>query len=652
MSPEIKQDGKEEVNPYDGIQFIVYDASDFHPRGSLRKGQISPPHNLSETPSDINSVEDIIDNLTRKNPNNEWSVRSAIKSLKRSHQETDVINDQPSRVFPEELSPKLNLNFMRASFRRVEHDKECDMWEKGDKIVIIFNPVVEHMLAVDLKRGSIVPVWEGFDDAQSLKEFNNEIKSPKQQRYRESSRKSYKLDPDNIPFEQLDLNSPEIPEAKDKGDRNKYPEETQKFWNKMHIADVEVEWLLLPNIDLIVEITEAVHRFAKKNGRDDARELLSDFRHYKFDVIKDIVWDINLNRRLNKNNKKIDINSVSNCFETLFKAEKQYFNCIKDLYWNKGGPEPFDTLINVFWFRFDYSRLSRNWKSRRETFQSIKSWHYKNAQMNRILSWVNETYGTYIWSWKELEENNITYDIKVVEKEMGPLDKYVHKDWIERDFKKAEKKFRPSYLTKLLWSTLKHTSLSTWKTNGTFLTSDFKYKDPEIWDEHFCDQQSLLHTDFQGRFLLPGETLPMSLLNLSSLPDSERQIRERLYLKAENMGLDLINDNEGIEKIANQLINENRQLKHFESIANNFQEVVAKTPLKKLIHKVDKLPPLYRCLVLHRLGYNSKIINKADKNLVKIDNDLKVQWVIKILFDGKSNRYYSSLKKATFLLNK
>jgi len=354
-------------------------------------------------------------------------------------------------------------------------------------------------------------------------------------------------------------------------------------------------------------------------------------------------------QRLHNENKTVTKPNVITNLSLLLKAERFYLDAILAFPWNKIGPEPFDILLDVFWFRFGYKYLANEWQGRSAIIENCRREAYKEAQIHRILEWVREKKGHDCSHLKELKDLEIKYEPKIVAKDMGPLHKFFDAEEFREQIIKAQKKFRPSGLTLLLWKTLKWASPSENMVGHVIDTSDLRFVDAQTWEEHFPDPLWVKQGDFQGRLVLSGEDLTQPLSHLQAEGSTGDEIRKRIYLAADEYGIVMSNDNQKIlEKATNQRLKQNDNISNFETVAKDFQIAVARLSLSEIEEKISKMNLIYKIIVLHRLGYNSNIVfRKLNGQNRKIDKDYTVQRVIYELFAGKANQYYRTLKQIT-----
>lgn len=637
------------INRYSGLDFIIFDASDFNPRGSLRnKSQITPPYPLSKIPSNFKSVQDVIDYVLERNA--ESDLERVLLTISGKNRQEEVVFHPLSRTKPEEFSNGLTLNCLRASFSHtVKQKDDGDIFSKGDKVAIIKRKnEPDYLLVVLLSLGKYIYIGSKVDE-DKIKKYSNE-RAVRSHQSAQQYHKKGGVDETEKPFEIEDLEESHLREAKDDGKRKNYPKETENFFNRMRQADLDVENLLINNMDLMVPISESVKRLAKRKGRDYVRNALTNLRCGNWDASFDEMQDdINFEKR--DNGLGLSCQEIEKGFNLLLKAEKYYFEAILDFPWNKVGPEPFDTLINVFWFRFNFIGLRFKWESRNSMMKSIHLEVYKEAQIQRILEWVWLKKGYKCAHLKELKELKIKYNPKRVAKDMGPLYKFMSSDELHERIVSAQKRFRPSGLTLLLWKTLKWASASEWRAGGSMMTSDFRYEDPELWDEHFADPEWKSIGDFQGRLILPGETTSTPLPHLKFEKGGRLgQLEKLIAFNYESNGDELSLADINLEK---QRKLREIPLKSFKSAAQDFFSVVSHLTFKELMTKIERLELRQKAIVLHRLGYDvpakeSGIANNFED--VGIDSFRPVKFVINTCFSGKANLYYRELRAITRLL--
>jgi hypothetical protein len=637
----------ESADPYSGVNFVVYDASDFYPRGSLRpRSKINPPYQISKVPSNLGSIKDILDCVSEINPQS--GIKRAVERLIDRSSDENGLNTK-KRVEPEKVCKMINLNLLRDEFKsETANTNNGDIFKRGDKIVIIWPNDISYYLIVDLKRGELRYIWGELEDDKITKRYSNE--KNKQRKIPRRSKDDSRVELEK-PFESIDLKQPFLREAQDEGKRGTYPRETQNFFNRMRQADLEVENLLINNMNHVVPVSESLKRLARRKGRQYVRGLLAEIRKGGGDnIIGELRIDMLYENKWNGRKGIIDRKDTLLTLNLLLVAEKYYLNAILDFPWNKVGPEPFDALVDVFWFRFDFAELQNEWKFRVERIKNIRGSVYAHAQAERILEWVWKNKGYTFAHLKELRESNIRYKAKRVAKDMGPLYKFVDEERLKHEIINASIRSRPSGLTLLLWKTLKWASPSEWKAGHMMTTSDFRYEDPETWDEHFPDPYWVTHGDLQGRLVLAGETLSQPLAHLWADGSVENQIKKDLCYMAEQEEIELgIDGNEElIEKATLQHLKQADHLNYYELIAKEFQNTISNLTIKDIDHRISKMSSLQRVVALHRLGYSCSAKLKDDLGRIRyISKGSSIQNVITIFFDGKSDRYYKLLKQIT-----
>ena len=668
---------EERGNVYPGLECLVYDAVDFYPRGSLySRSHISPPYPISKNPSHLNSVQDVVQEVLRVNPKSDIGAEVSFLSSYSHDNESDNISQ---RVRPEEVSIILNVNFLRSEFRRF-FNGDRDIFSEGDKLAIIMHIGEKRsFLLVDVAHGHYIFVNTSAADPQFLKLNTNEkLPSPKPdewdlQRQREQKFKEQVSEP----FESTDLIGQPIKMAEDEGKRKKYPRETVNFFRRMEIADLTVENILINDMDSVVGVSDSIHRLGRRIGRHNTRELLKKLRLNGIDQDRNIFEvmksDTEYAHNLDPYYKVLSVDEIKKGFRLMFKAEEAYMGALFDFPWNKVGPEPFDSLIEVFWFRFDFHHLQNNWVHREASLglPALKNELYRDAQIERILTWAHATQNGLIASHlKDIKELGIEYTMAEVEKVAGPLRKYFNKEKIKERIVDKQSRSRPSELTLLLWKTLKWAHASDWKQSGAMLTSDFKFIDPDLWDEKFPDPEWLKIGDLQGRLILPGETLDKPLSHLKSdrrnkdLSDeivsnirtyrkkNEKnpyyQLEKEIAFKMEQQG-DEINQKDLLLEKQHES-GRPKTPKAYESIALDFNKAILRFSRKQLLSIIDSLPRNERLVVLHRLGYSvsgesTGITFMSYK--VGIEANRPISYLVNTLFQRHTNVYYSTLKRAT-----
>lgn len=627
---------KKTENPYPGLSLLVYDAADFYPRGSLHDtSKVKPPYSLSRAPSSLNTIQKIIDATLAANP--DCGIERPIKSMCREDESSDNDKNITKRKLPEEINKRLNLNDLRLMFSG-SRKGPADDFVRGDKIAIIRpKSNYQFLVVIDIAKGNFIAV---FEPDESEKKRVDEYILEKEEVHQEPV----------VPFEQKDLNS-SLRAAKDIGKRKDYPPETRKFFDAMRQADVDVEHELIDHVDEIVLVSKAIHRIERRLSRETTRNMLAKLRTSyitsQAEILEEIRLDIEFASRLKSDPIEIKINDIKTCFECLFRSEKHYLEAIINFPWNNIGPEPFDALIEVFWFRFDFRNLWHNWIGREGRFKSLKNEFYMNAQKSRILAWAYDAYPDFYGTkLKDLAESGIVYDMKDVDRVAGPLSKYFNKrDFTEQSTQILERS-RPSELTLLLWKTLKWASASEWKNTRTMYFSDMRHLDPELWDEKVADPFWQEIGDFQGRLVLPGESMHKPISHLQSdrgskLGQLEKAISHEIESNGEEASLA-----EVVQEKQRNLRNP-KQPKSFESIAGGFSEAVSKLSRVELLGRINKLSDRYKLIALHRLGYDAPYGYKDGY----VDHSKTVMYVINFCFNGTSARYYNAVKEITKALS-
>ena len=639
--PERQPNQQSEADLYSGVNFAVYDASDFNPRGSLRpRSKINPPYEISKVPSNLRSIKNILDCVSKTNPQSDLK-----KSIGRLVDRGPEVDDSKSknRVEPEKICKSINLNLLRDRFKNkntVANNK--DIFKRGDKIVIVWPNDGSYFLIVDLKRGEQMYLWGETVDDKTIKRYSNEMN-----RNRKITKKSRDNFQDEIeePFEQTDGKETDLHIAKDEGEQESYPKETKRFFDKMYGADMDVEDLLINKMEDVVLVTEVVKRRSIRLGRIGVRELLRDLRHGSgaTAVLGELEDDIVYASKLDPRVKSISVERIKGIFNILLQAENCYLNAILDFPWNKVGPEPYDTLINVFWFRFDWFTLKTEWENRLKSVNSIRSHYYKKANAERILEWVWQKHGLKFDKMKELRqwEPKITWDSKEVAREMGPTSQFLRRHMMESKIEHFQRRTRPSGLTLLLWKSLKWASASEWGAAKSVYTSDMKFIDPEIWEEKIADPKWTEIGDFQGRIVLAGETKSDVLSHLKSDRSEDLLNASRLAFMAEQDGYELQDKKESFETAVKQLDSLSKQPAAFELVARDFERAIKSFSWSDLISKIENLSEDERLLVLYRLGYS--VYSEKPGYIQKASVGYVVNW----LFNGVPSRYYAALLRIT-----
>jgi len=628
LEKEIRQDAE---NPYPGLSLLVYDAADFYPRGSLHDtSKVKPPYILSRTPSFLNTIQKVIDATLAANP--DCGIERPIRSMCRDGGSSDNDKNITKRKLPEEINRRLNLNDLRLIFSGSRKGPTND-FVRGDKIAIIRPKTnYEFLVVVDISRGDFTAVYEPDE--------------PKDNIIDDYLTEKIAVSENVTPFEEEDLGNT-LRAAKDIGKRKDYPPETQKFFDAMRRADVDVEYELIEHIGNVVLVSETVHRVERRLGRETARMMLMALRTGNLsnsdDILQEVKSDIESASLLISNPIEISISDIKSSFESLFKAERYYMEAILNFPWNNVGPEPFDALIEVFWFRFNFETLRHEWSNRDLHMRELKSEFYRLAQKQRIMAWARKAYENIdVSSLKGLKEEGITYTMSEVEEIAGPISNYFDEKEFREESAKEHEQNRPSGLTLLLWRTLKWASASEWKNARTMYFSDMRHLDPELWDEKVADPFWQDIGDFQGRLVLPGESMHKPISHLQSDRGSKLgQLEKAISYEIESNG--------GEASLADVVQEKQRRLrnpkqpKSFESIAGGFSGAVSKFGRAEILARISRLSDRYKLIALHRLGYDAPYGYKDGY----VSHFKTVAYIINLCFDGNSARYYNAVKEIT-----
>jgi len=253
------------ADSYPGVNFAVYDASDFHPRGLLRsRSEIKAPYGLSKVPDEYVSMEGVVDAVMRDNPSSD--IERTIK-LFTECAPSEISIDQHVKIEPEKIFPGINMNLLRDIFKEKPGIiNNGDRFKEGDKLAIVWSQDSSFYLFIDVERGDYRLVLHNDFEEDTIKRNSNE-KPVKGQHGKSQLDLGKSIDESNKPFENEDLVDTELRKAKDKGKRKDYPKETQEFFDKMLQADLNVESLLVNNMALIVPVSESIQRLARRKGR-------------------------------------------------------------------------------------------------------------------------------------------------------------------------------------------------------------------------------------------------------------------------------------------------------------------------------------------------------------------------------------------------
>ncbi|KKU29092.1 MAG: hypothetical protein UX92_C0014G0008 [Candidatus Amesbacteria bacterium GW2011_GWA1_47_20] len=344
------------------------------------------------------------------------------------------------------------------------------------------------------------------------------------------------------------------------------------------------------------------------------------------ECVQDMKWEAGLQRRPGKLTKKQLVKTV----DMLFLIEKEYLQAVLQLPWNKVGPEPFDTLIDVVWFRFGYSSVGWDWDNLKKASAATKKRFFKAAAIERKRAWMYRVHG--VSTLKELEEAGEKVDHEDVRRVMGPISGYVDHKELRRKLALIDKRVTPSGLTKLLWSSLKWAQPSRWRVWETDTLSR-RDREGDIFDENFPDPVWKELGDLQGRIVCPGEGLNRPLAHEFS---GGLDVRGNLMVgEARRNDEGELEYNEWwLETYATQVLSLATEPERSNLIVAEFNEAVRSLPLSEIKRAVSRMDALEKRVVLHRLGYGA-------------DGYRPIEFVIGSAFDKSPHAYYECLKIIT-----
>ena len=432
-------------------------------------------------------------------------------------------------------------------------------------------------------------------------------------------------------------------------ERLDYPPETIEFRKLMLEADYFVRGMLTKsNIGDVTNLTESIRRMERKDGRANVRQALGELRNLLkpfvmqsprdasyvepepavladfiqasdspplHNLIRDLNYDLSncVNLGVRKN---MDAPQIANTFLKLFNIESTYLGPVWKYPWNSVGPEPFDALIEVLWFRYDFREIENHFK------------HF-----NRMIN--NAVGKAIIDGWRIFQQDT---GVKPSIKDADPI------ELAEKKREINQMMARPLGLTKLLWSTLKWAQPRTGKSGSISGTRRY---DPELWDESLLDPNLPQQGDFQHRVVLAGEDRN-GLANLghesANYPSMRKELRVRLLRATESLGL-TVGLRQLDEIVRNEFAQDDLENIPAREVATEFRDATANLDLEQILKKVRAYPYPIRLLIYSRLGY-------MHPQLKKDGMSGSVKQFINIYFQGNSAQYYRCLRSSGILLKK
>lgn len=484
----------------------------------------------------------------------------------------------------------------------------------------------------------------------------------------------------DVSYEFKDGLLPEVSFAEDDMNRKRenYSDEAWAFMKAMYSSDKFMrEQIREDNCSQITDVTDALRRFSLRRSRGevmrnigDLRTLFSDYigqidsePPFKFlpqerDLsekelmerlecngseelkvfISDVIFDLGLSSEYHGEGF-VGTTDVIKALITLLKVERSYFSAVMQYPWNSIGEEPFDALINVFWFRYNFGEIAKEHEAKKNWIQLYKEARkqiYRNAVRNRKLLFILENRINPGWEkiFSREEDIPLTKEDREELKKMGPLSRFV--DSIDRGIandigKHIQTAVRvPSGLTLLLWKSLKWAQPSSWKMGS----SSFEWKGP-LWEERVVNPIDRRRTDLQMRITLAGEALEnIKLKQLAHEEDKDVRysLVARVLRAAEQEGREITI--EKAREIVNGMLKEEVEKEgDRREPTRHFYQSLQKYTLEELVSKLAKLPILVQELVFHRLGFSySKELG--------LKKEMNVEEVIVNVFGRSESKYY------------
>ncbi|MBI2356812.1 hypothetical protein HYV12_02050 [Candidatus Dojkabacteria bacterium] len=497
----------------------------------------------------------------------------------------------------------------------------------------------------------------------------------------------------------IDSLEPEPREAKDNLRSEKYSREAIAFRRKMEDADkVMRQELNLENLDEVNYVSQTLRRFAKRVGRDrlmtdisELRKLFSDYivdANFPFSpislghklpfpeetVLRDIVLksgNKELLRLLDEteyetqlpfpydNKPKVTKVGFLSTLITLLNVERAYTSAVSFYPWNSTGPEPFVSLIDVFWFSFSFSRLKKHHEAigrLARKYNNKKSKAYAQSIRRKRGAFVEQNVKDWDLLFATTEDVPIPSRILKNFNNPDPLEKYLSassKEGLIEIAKRIRKlEDSPSELFLLLWKTLKWAQPSPWHLHTDSLDRR------ELSDERTINIKDRELTDAQMRLILNGESFKGTSHLLTGYENEISEVVVARLLRA----ADEMNHGENItlqqiyEQAKKYLEQVTPQMQSSKESVKEFNSVIKRIPLKKLVKYIDKLPLTAKNIVLHRLGYDvtmhsiGKSIESAINQICNNKPGLyyhTLQLTAEVLGSPRSKAKFSKLSKLT-----
>jgi len=454
-----------------------------------------------------------------------------------------------------------------------------------------------------------------------------------------------------------------------------YPPQTREFKRLMYGADFYMRnWIDSENISQVIALTDAIHRHDLKNGRQQTRQALQHLRsmlkpyilthpldsEYSKPSTKelkkalketddpvlqsflgDINYDLTHTNQLG-HGQKLSSGTVLSTFLDMLNVERCFLEAIYKYPWNNQGPEPFDALVEVLWFRYDFRDIANtldNFKSSIKSVNSKIGEVYKKAWLRLRNDYVSQKEPDWVTLFASPEDVPVPAGkLRTYKSPNIFLDPNSLRELKSEKVAAKKKLAAPLGLTQLLWSTLKWAQP---RPGRTILLDDLDY-DPELADEHRPDKK--YPGDLQGRIILSGEedeyAGQAAHEETAYLRGAEADITARLLRAASNLETPVTIDQ--LKQIAREEINSQKNEPNpAKESAREFKRATAKLRLKDLMRKTVSLPLAIQVIIYARLGFNHPQASELDN----------LQKVIKGVFSGNSNLYYRYVRMATLMLD-
>lgn len=364
--------------------------------------------------------------------------------------------------------------------------------------------------------------------------------------------------------------------------------------------------------------------------------------------LDEILTDISLDQKYH-DGTQIPKSAFLPALVSLLNVERGYLSAIFQYPWNDLGPEPFEALINVFWFRYDFEEFANEYFASAEMKREIIQRLAKKAALRKKRQYVDERIPQ---GWEEVFASQLDVPIpterKKEYKKYGSLWKFLteeERETYKKTMKEARKKVKtPCGLTLLLWKTLRWAQPSPWRMNSIGMGR----RGEELWDEKEKDIRSKPTIDENGRITLAGENLDFcSIHDLSHEEKMEERdiIEARLLRAAGNLNSKNVPMSDNVQckqKIEQAVIRmQNEKPPRAEAMKNsisNFNQTISNISLNELIKRISTLPLVAQLITLNRLGYPGK-----HKGKIIFESDSSVKYVTYKLLKENSSKYYKSL---------